>query len=407
MKTPNKLFLNRLAAEIKFQYGVWRTAIDWTVALYFVLPTIYVAIREYLQWWQIRPEWVKFIPFLSLVSVLYIFSWTGRIRIFIEEADQLFLWQNQKWVSRINGLSLGYSIVGNFISTVLFFIGLAPLLLWYRLSWPAIVGLAFFTALYRNILGIINRLLALHFKGWLRKLIRGIIYAQTGMVYILGGYLITRVPILFTALLLLTLVILVFLVRMRMGQKGSFYEEIVLEQEIKLRYAVLLLRASGVEIKKAKSIKKRPILFRRSGKIFRRQNPVNALTEACIKSVLRNKGHLLLYLQVLIAGVMLLLLMPTFWKLIAWALYALLINHFVGLFWRETFDSPYVRLFPWEESDQMAAAQKSVFYLMLPGFLIVSSIVGWQVYSWAGIPIFLALAVMGSRFLSQLLAVNY
>lgn len=407
MKTPNRLFFNRLTAEFKYQYGVWRTAIDWTVALYIVIPTLYVITLQYINWWQMRPEWLKFFPYISLVWIIFIFTWSGKMRIFIEEADQLFLWQYPKWISRITGLSLGYSITANLIATLLLFVLLAPILRWYSLTWPAIAWLAIYTALLKNILGIVNRILALHLKGWLHRLVQNLVYIPAGIVYISGGYLLIKAPLFFVALSLLMLVVLVYLIKKRIRQKISFYEEIVLEQEIKLRYAVVLLRASGVHIKKAKSIIKKPLLFRSSGEIFKKRNTVNILTEACIKSVIRNKGHLSSYLQLLIVSIMFLLLMPTSWELVAWVVFALLLSNFVALYWREITDSPFVRLFTWEESDYLAAAEKSIFYLMLPGFLIISLIVGWQVFSWTGIPVFIALAVVGGRFLSQILATKY
>ena len=46
MMSPGKLFAKRLFAELKFQFSIWRTTIDWTVALYIVLPAIALGINN-------------------------------------------------------------------------------------------------------------------------------------------------------------------------------------------------------------------------------------------------------------------------------------------------------------------------------------------------------------------------
>lgn len=46
MITPAKLFKKRIVSDWKFQYKVWRMAIDWTVALYIVIPAIILGIYQ-------------------------------------------------------------------------------------------------------------------------------------------------------------------------------------------------------------------------------------------------------------------------------------------------------------------------------------------------------------------------
>nr|WP_309099870.1 ABC transporter permease [Fredinandcohnia onubensis] len=101
------------------------------------------------------PSWVNGFPLSFLFILLYFFCWEGRIRTFLEEADQLFLLQKRNLVvalkkSTRNLYVLGYSV------GVLILIGIvAPFLFnYYKLSWLEILSVTFyFISLKALILG--------------------------------------------------------------------------------------------------------------------------------------------------------------------------------------------------------------------------------------------------------------
>lgn len=121
MITPAQLFFRRVRAEWRFQYGVWKTAIDWTVALYIVIPAALIGLNYYALLWKNQYGWMEGLSFNWLLIAVYIFAWSGWIRTFMEEGDQLFLLRCKGWVKRIVALGLGYSVVLNIFSSFLVF----------------------------------------------------------------------------------------------------------------------------------------------------------------------------------------------------------------------------------------------------------------------------------------------
>lgn len=104
MITPTQLFFRRAGSDWKYQYGVWKTAVDWTVALYIVIPAVLIGLNGYALLWKNQYGWMEGLSFSWLLIALYLFTWSGRIRTFMEEGDQLFLLQRKGWVRRIIAL---------------------------------------------------------------------------------------------------------------------------------------------------------------------------------------------------------------------------------------------------------------------------------------------------------------
>lgn len=104
MITPTQLFFRRVGSDWRYQYGVWKTAVDWTVALYIVIPAVLIGLNGYALLWKNQYGWMEGVPFSWLLISLYLFAWSGRIRTFMEEGDQLFLLQRKGWVRRIIAL---------------------------------------------------------------------------------------------------------------------------------------------------------------------------------------------------------------------------------------------------------------------------------------------------------------
>ncbi|HEY8911047.1 MAG TPA: ABC transporter permease [Desulfosporosinus sp.] len=183
MMTVTGLFFQRIISGWKYQYQVWRTAVDWIVALYIVIPFSAIFIDFYLSWWRAAPGWLDYIPLSALTAIILVFAWSGTVRIFVEDADQLFLLQCKAWISRIIKYSLGYSVIYNLAVTSLLLIILAPfLLLHYGFSFMGVVWLAVFVFVLKSCMGLATQLVELHFKGWIKRIVRTVIFLITGRI---------------------------------------------------------------------------------------------------------------------------------------------------------------------------------------------------------------------------------
>lgn len=408
MITPRQLFCKRLVLEWAFQYTTWKTAVDWTVALYILLPAAALGVCGYISLWRQLPAWLGLIPLNGLAAALFCFAWSGTIRIFVEEADQLFLWQCRNWIRRLIGFGLGYSTAVNLLLTILLFALLAPvLLLHFRLSWAQSGSLAAITFLLKMDLDLARHLMTAQQQAW------PLLNARAALFLISGAAFTWAIgPILNSAALSMTIAILllflfVILIRARMNLRGMFLEDVAREASARLRYASLALRVSGVAVRKPAPQRRCPWLWRRSQPLFRERSAVNSLTEACIKLFLRNLNDLKLYL--LLSALCIAFAWPySVWvKLAIWPCYAILFASWSSFYWQNIATSDFMSLLRWKQADLSAAAKKSIFILMLPGFLLAGLVLGFQAFSWPGalaaLPAAVPLGYLAIRFVSRFL----
>ncbi|MDQ7095335.1 ABC transporter permease [Desulfosporosinus sp. PR] len=378
-----RLFVQRLVAEWKYQYEVWKTAVDWVVALYIVIPFSAIFLNFYRSWWWKAPGWLNYVPLNALLFVVLVFAWSGTIRIFVEDADQLFLLQRAAWFNGLLKYSLSYSLIYNLVAAVLLLLVLAPfLILHYGFSWLNLMWLTVFLALFKNCMGIAKQLFEFRFKGWSQRFVRTVIFVIAGLYMRQSVFYLQSRRELFYPLILGLLFLLGLLLYKRLTMEGIFFEDVSREETAKLRLAKFMLQRAGTYVKKPRSLRKRPLMFRNSNLLFQKRNPVNALTEVCLKALLRNDGDVMFYLQLLGFDLGLILLIPSYYKWLLWLVFSLVMTNLVWLSWREVINEPFVCLFPWLPETKVAAARKALFLMALPGQLILGVAVAIQTGSW-------------------------
>ncbi|MDF9408381.1 MAG: Bacterial ABC transporter protein EcsB [Pelotomaculum sp. PtaB.Bin013] len=129
MISAAQIFFRRVKSEWKFQYKVWKTAIDWTVGLYILLPAVLISLDGYVSLWKNQYGWIETLPFYWPLTAIYIFAWAGGTRTFLEEGDQLFLLQRKSWIRRIMALGAGYTTMLNFLLSLLVFFLVCPVII--------------------------------------------------------------------------------------------------------------------------------------------------------------------------------------------------------------------------------------------------------------------------------------
>jgi ABC-2 type transport system permease protein len=235
--SPGKLFSKRLSAELKFQFSIWRTTIDWTVALYIVLPAIALGINQYLLWWENTPRWLNLLPVDLLFATCFLFAWSGSIRIFLQEADQLFLLNQKHWLKKIMKYGLVYSSSLYFILSAFFFLFLAPFILQhYQFSQIQLFLLFSSTFLSKVFLGLAKQLLSIRFYGWQQFIvIRGIMVLGSFLFIALIPHILNN-SIIYSVTILLLFIASGLLSIKRLNYQGSFFVDVAREQSEKLKY---------------------------------------------------------------------------------------------------------------------------------------------------------------------------
>lgn len=109
MTSIKELFFLRLKKEWRYQYDVWKTAVDWVVWLYILIPALGVLGHQYYLVWNGTAEWVSQFPLTFFWIPLFFLSRFATVRLFLREGDLLFVRQDFSWYYAL--LRLGLSLI--------------------------------------------------------------------------------------------------------------------------------------------------------------------------------------------------------------------------------------------------------------------------------------------------------
>ncbi|AGL02562.1 ABC transporter permease [Desulfoscipio gibsoniae] len=384
MITPTKIFYKRIISEWKFQYGVWRTAIDWTVALYIVIPSIIFGVYQYIELWQTQLPWLSNLPPQLFTGVIFFFVWKGTVRIFIEEADQLFLWQQKSWLKQILKLSIGYSVFLKLCFNGFIFLLLAPVALGYQFSMAEFMQLFIISFLAGMCLNFVQQFFSLVYQGIIGVVAQAVLFFLAGILFVNIMPKTIGQTGLFTVIALLLSVTLGTLIFRRLTIKGTFFKDVTREQYARLRHLNFLLGFTDLNIKRPLLKRKHPTLFSSSNPLFKKRHAANCLAELGIKFVVRDIKNIWQYLQMVLVLILIVFTFPEEWMWILWVAFAALLTFFVRSYWQEFISSEFINLFPRNDKIKIAAAKKFMFIMTLPGFMMISFIAGFVTFSWLG-----------------------
>jgi len=372
------LFVRRLIAFYKDQWRVLRTAVDWVIAVYFIVPLLIAAGIIYTSWWQDPPLWFSWIPLPLLSLVLFLWSLTFRLRTFLEPADQVFLLRNRSLINAIRRWGFGYSVTVAFLATALLYIVLSPLLvLGLGFEWPWIPVLALFTLAARLTVPIILQLLELRLRG-IRK------HASQSAVLIACGFLFISMFDLFARLqtfplglaqgivpLGIALLAAWLIMRLRLQARGVFLYEISQERQARLRLTALLLSQAGVKKTKGVLEESRPLIWRRSQAITKKRDKVSLLMAAIVKSYIRSSDQWYFLIRFLTVSSYALILTSGWVTLIVYPGLLYLLYKGIYSYCEMATNSSYLQLFRWTDSERSKAVERAIFRISLPLALIL------------------------------------
>jgi ABC-2 type transport system permease protein len=387
-----RLFIRRVRSDWSYQYRALRTAVDWVIAIYFVIPVMLIAGYQYYSWWQSQPVWFSWIPLHVVTLVFYIFAWLGTIRYFVEEGDQLFLRQNEKWFKHLMILGWRYSLILQGVTTLLLIIVFLPLLVrTFSFTAAQVMCLFILTYMLKVNLGLTRQLIALHLYGIVLWLLRIAVFA--------GAFFMYQVPVAYLKVMsiygwmgiLLLLVLFVFLTRLRLRQKGAFFADIARESDSRMKIVSLML--IRVVKRKSKPTRKYPLLFGRSQRLFRGTGASSGLSDFLSKSFFRNVMQWKLTIQFVVVISAVLFFLPGPLKILIWIITACLLAYWRKLFCKEELTAPFLKLFDLKDTAKHQALQATIPILVLPALLLISLSVGISFLTWWGPLLMLGAAI--------------
>jgi ABC-2 type transport system permease protein len=382
--TPGRLLLSRIARFWREQFRIWRTAFDWTVLLYLVVPGLWMLGGLWLEMLREPPAWLTALPPELAVALFALLLFAGRLRTFLEDADALVLLQRRNWIRTLKIGGAVYTLAVTAVSTALAFAALLP---WLRLhdafDAGGLVLWAVLTAACRSLAAAARRLVASLLGGWKRwaahialslaliAYYAWAIFAADGSAGWLGACAAPAFAGWAAAV--------GFLARMR----GGYETDLRAELRARTASAGLLVSAAGIEHKPAPEWK-RPIVFPRSGRILRASDPGAVLAEMRIKAFLRQFRRLGQGFQIIAVSAVALISVPGWVSPVLAAVLMALVASWLQRDWREWMDEPFVSQFRWEEAAVRRGATLSRFWIMLPAAVWFAGVAGWRFAGWLG-----------------------
>ncbi|MEK5441475.1 ABC transporter permease [Fredinandcohnia sp. FSL W7-1320] len=373
----NSLFKTRFRKEIGYQWGVFKSVVDWTIFLYLFIPALAIGGYHYYIWWSEIPSWVNGFPLTFLFILLYFFCWEGRIRTFLEEADQLFLLQKRYLVvalkkSTRNLYVLGYSV------GVLILVGiLAPFLFnYYNLSWLEILMVTFyFISLKALILGwkqYLDDIVSAWKKGFFTVL----------LFVALGAFtfsFVTWALEQFTFLLLMIGLIQWYLFWVKSSQRiyklTTFSKDVEVENMLKLKYVRNIFVFSEYVEKTPNQKKRSSLFYRNSKRIYNKRNRQKSLQELFIKVLFRNKMYLFQCLQISSITTAALIVIPPIWiKCMIFFGYIIILRMWIKIVYKRTMSNHFIVNVRKDDIIRIQAEHYIVNLISLPVISIVGLI---------------------------------
>ncbi len=354
------LFFRRLFDYYRYQFKVFHAVIDWTVALYIVLPALAFVIYQYIDLMNGRGlfyEWSEMMEWRWLYAVCVLIVCTGSIHTFLMEADKVFLLQKKEIIYQLKQYALMYS----------FLVTLAKWLLLFFIVLPFIshITLAESTALLCYLFGLHTTFLALK-QDRIRKprsISRRIAEILFRAVLFSGS----AVLIVFTEWRLLALIGILFLIFafVRGWKKtalfSAFEAEVTEEKKSRLALAglVMMMMSQEAGIPKVKDrLRRKPLLYRNSKRIFKRRTILTGYKELFFKVTLRNGEYARQMYMLLSAFTVLIFVSPIWLKLIALLVYTGVCRYILTLIFDKVMDTPFL-IGADKESDEYYRARKS------------------------------------------------
>lgn len=370
MITPNQLFMIRLKRNWKDQIRAWGSVLDWSVWLYLLIPGIIIGVGLYLEVWEQMPDWAAKVPWGVLYPIaLFIMLIFARIRIFVEEADRLFLLQRPEWFQVLKRLGLLYSIAMKAVMLLLPFALLLPYLLLSAELAPAQLAMAY---AYTLIVGIgmssARQLIKGRFKESLRGLIETGIVIAAGALYLVPMLVRTEDAKPLGMAMIAAAAVMCILVAANLRSKVQFEAEVAAERESRMKTTELLM-SQVIESKPFVRFK-RPYVFRKSQRLFRGDDAGTLLAELRLKAFVRGTSHVRVWISFISAGSTAVAMVPLPIALVLLAAMPMLGSTWLQAQWKHWLAEEFVAQFPWSEQATKKGASRSRLWLMMPAIAI-------------------------------------
>ncbi|UHA74933.1 ABC transporter permease [Paenibacillus sp. 481] len=374
MKGPYALVLHRYRQHAISEWKAVRSAIDWTVALYFVIPSLLLGIRFYWGWWNepLPQAWLN-VPVTLWLLPLLIPILFADLRTWSEAGDILFLRQKTKWWQTFVRFGCIECAVKQALIVMMTAVVLLPWLVrGYELNLLAISSLAGSVWISSCLAAVLRNAVHVCWSGWRRALLQLLIFVGL-LAYGVGLCLLVEMPFILLGISMVVLYITMLLVRWRVRARYTFERDVKADYAKRMKLTGALL-VSGQNIERPSSLRgSRPLLFRKSGYVMRCRTHAQRIGAIGVKALLRGGSNLMFYLQLTSVGVyasVMTGLKNEIIALIMLPVLCLIMGYWLSSYWKHFMEGELPAMFTFKPADIKGGAMHAALMLSwLPGAL--------------------------------------
>ena len=373
------IFRHRFKDEWRQKWKVIRSVIDWTIALYLVIPFSIMVPFFYRDWWnETGSYWSSSIPIWIPLSVMGFMTLGGNIRTYVLEADLLFLIEKKERVIALKRLG--------------FMVTLGQILL--SLILPVALSLPIFVNIYNErpltievifVLFVLLKWSVLLIKKYISgKWSRGVLMLFVVAVFVLVS-MIADSPIYGAVALFLLLSTVIGYFVQGVKSTADFQNEVETEQSERNQYVNLVYSLSSQIEKENGGKRGRPlILFRNSRRLFQERTAENGLLELCLKAFLRNGTYVRTYVQMISITSAGILFLPLLLKWLLFGGILIFMTFWLHTIFKKLTGNRFFEVAPYDQEVEYAAADRFGKWLGTPvliwtGTITILSTI-WSVY---------------------------
>lgn len=402
--TSKRLFWRRLSSHWREQSAIIRTAADWTVLLYIIIPGGFLGGRLYYGFWKdALPGWSLEIPFMIIPTLLVILLCRGGVLLLLQEGDLLFLRQRQQWINAIMIRGLVYSLILTSLKVCIAFGLLLPFLIRvYGLSIGAIWAMFMMTLTCSWCIKLLRHNVKVQRQGWQRWLWLALVTTVPCGIYFRTIILWSHRPVLLWIIGLLFAGAAVFALWHRMVMRGTFMNDVREDFKQRMKIAALMLRNV---LDKPRPTRHKPWIFRKSQPLLKSRTAESRFAAAAIKALVRNPAHIKLYLSFTAVSIIALLIVPSGFKWVALVVLASLMTFWLYSFWSLFAGDDFIGILPFTKEQKAEAGAQVVPILLMPYTILCSALICISLYAWWGLVLFIPLGYMVGIFIARIFGV--
>ncbi|SDX22626.1 ABC transporter protein EcsB [Marininema mesophilum] len=383
--SPARCYRKRRKLERIYNFRTWKTVIDWVVAVYFIVPAVVIFGERYISWLKDAPHWFSNFSPWHFLAGFYLLASMRKLRLQIEEADQLFIIQQKDWLKRFITCALLHQILRELWTVIVIFLVMFPVLVKeFHLDSLLLLSLLLYCWLARVSLVFAGNLIYTRVRSWKKHLYEISYFLVSGSLFVIVGTWGLKNPWILCFTCIVLACALYIQVHSRIAQRGTFLIDIEIEKEERSKWNKFLLEVGQQIDPPSGGARKKPWIFPQSGRIFPKRTGTNIVTENVFKALMRNRQMLLEFGQLVGVSLFALIQVPMWMGWCLWVVFAIIFTFWGRMFWKKVSTSPFFSTWISDTALFISAYERFLFLAVCLGYLPLSIFFGAMHYGWMG-----------------------